>query len=234
MSDERTDGQKASELDVIETKLRGEGCSSISELITKYNDTQANFIKAEEARDKFALHNKEAEIIIGTKGGQLGTAKQKLAETEQKLTEAETTISDLTNKLEEQGQTVIPPTATITEKPVEDELAEIEGSLLDEQKALAQTLMEAMDDDEARETVNNPALRLAFLKELSTDPANLQRPKTFFKPEKAAQTTSGGEDSAYKRVLARVKGVTHGPSGTTATPAGAPQRTQRKQKKVFY
>jgi len=235
MSGERTDGVKASELDAIEAKIRGEGCKNISELITKYNDGQANLIKAETARDKFALHNKEAEVIIGTKGGQLGTANQKVTELELKLTEAETTISDLTNKLEATGQTVIPPTANTTEKPIAEQLAEVEDKLTDEQKAQAQALMELVEDDnEAMALVNDPKVRLKFLVELTADPANKQRPKTFFKPEKAEQTPSGGEETVYQKVLAKLKGTTHGPSGRVVQPAGSPQQSQPTRKSVFY
>ena len=230
----RTESQKASELDAIESKLRSEGCSSISEFITKHNDVQANLLKAEVARDKFADNNKKAEVIIGTKGGELGTVKQDLEKSETRASTAEARVSELEKQLEQNGQ-VITPTTTTTEKPIAEQLAEVEGKLSDEQKALAQALMEAeTDDDKARKLVNDPATRLEFLSELLTDPATLQRPKSFFKPEKDEKPASGDVDSTYKRLVAQVKGVTHGPSSSAGSSLVTHKQGQRPQKSVFY
>jgi len=221
MSDVRTDGEKASALDKIETAIRNEGCSSISEIITKLNDSQANLTKAEEARDKFSEANKEASRIIGSKGGELGTVKQEIKDLKE-------TIVDLEGQLKDKGQT---PVKTVkdptTEKTTAEQLSEVEKNLTDVQRELANKLLEAEEDDEkATKMVENPAVRLKFLQDLSTDPENKQRPKSFFEPEKDADDSSSGELSDYERLLARAKGVAVGPNGkaVSRTGRGLPKR----------
>jgi len=213
MSDVRTDGEKASALDKMETAIRNEGCSSISEMITKLNDTQANLTKAEEARDKFSDANKEASKIIGSKGGELGTVKQ-----ENKDLKA--TIVDLEGQLKDKGLAPV--------KPVK-QLSEVEKNLTEEHWAMSKKLLEAEeDDDKAIEMVENPAVRLKFLQELLADPSNKRRPTSFREPKNDAEVSSGGEKSDYERLLARAKGVTIGPSGKAVNRGerGLPERAR--------
>jgi len=221
MSDVRTDGEKASALDEMETAIRNEGCSSISEMITKLNDTQANLTKAEEARDKFSDANKEASKIIGSKGGELGTVKQ-----ENKDLKA--TIVDLEGQLKDKGLAPVKPVKDpATEKTTEEQLSEVEKNLTEEHWAMSKKLLEAEeDDDKAIEMVENPAVRLKFLQELLADPSNKRRPTSFREPKNDAEVSSGGEKSDYERLLARAKGVTIGPSGKAVSRGerGLPER----------
>jgi hypothetical protein len=212
--DERTDGQCASVLREIEAKIKGEGCSSIDELISQHHDSKANCEKAEQARDKFAEANKEAAKIIGSKGTEHGLLKQQ-------LTEAETKIVDLTAQLEGKPNTEpgtkppAPQPPPAPEKPVDEELAEVEGKLTKEQWAIADQLIAVEDEERAIELADNPKARLAFLKELSSSPETKTRPTAFPRTTKPT-TPPPDEETHVQRLMKRLTGVTPGPSGRAA------------------
>ena len=117
MSDVRTDGEKASALAIIEAAIIGEGFTSIGELVTAHHDKGASLITAEKARDRLAEANKEASVIIGTKGNEQGKLNQTIAE-------HVATIADMTKQLESKGETPNVPatTSTNTEVPLEEQL----------------------------------------------------------------------------------------------------------------
>ena len=208
MSDSRTDGEKASVLTTIETAIRNEGCADIAELVARLHDEQANRVKAEEARDKFFNANKEAEKIIGSKGGELGTLNQKIKD-------LDVVVKDLEGQLESKGIAPVKPVTPITEKPVVDQLAEIEGKMTDKQREQANVMLSAEPDkDIAIGMVEDPIKRLAFLKELTADPTLTERPTSFFKPEEDNKgVTPSGVVSDYERLAALLKVNPLGPSG---------------------
>jgi chromosome segregation ATPase len=188
------------------------------------HDAQANLKKAEEARDKFSEANKEASRIIGSKGSELGILKQE-------LTEAREAVADLEKQLEGKGVSPTPSTTPTPEKPIEDELAEVEKSLSEEQVQMADALLQAeQDDNRAYALVNDPKERLAFLKELKSDPANRSRPVSFFAKQEdtgSNVSTPGGAETAYERLKKQIKGVPMGPSGhSVRSTGGQPVRTR--------
>jgi len=65
-----------SQLEQIQKKIKSEGFSSIEELIESHQKVSADLTKAEEARDKFSEANDEAQKIIRSKGGEIGTLKE--------------------------------------------------------------------------------------------------------------------------------------------------------------
>ena len=226
MGDGTDDGAQAvSTLQGIMTKIRSEGCSTIDELITQFHAEKASRAKAEEARDKFAHHNDEAAQIIGGKSTQIGKLTQELED-------ANKTVKNLEAQLEEKAEKNAEPTPSTqtpptTQKSVEEELAEVEVSLTDEQWALANELIKVEDEDKAIFLAENKAERLKFLKELTSDPDLKTRPTAFPRTTKPSKPAEAGE-TQVNRLLKRLSGVTHGPSGRAPVGGQGGSRTPQQ------
>jgi len=229
MSDVRTDGEKASALAIIEAAIIGEGFTSIGELVNALHDKGASLVTAETARDKLAEANKAASVIIGTKGNEQGKLKQENAE-------QATTIIDLTKQLESKGVKPIVPatTSTNTEVPLEEQLKAVEDNMTDEQWATADQMLNAIKDEDdkdgerRRKLVEDTATRLPFLRELSADPVNKQRP-TSFRKEAIKDSTPSGVASEYTRIRQSLSANPMGPSGSGVvqrSTSGAPIQRQ--------
>ena len=121
-----------------------------------------------------------------------------------------------------------------TEKPAEEELAEVEKRLTDEQRNIADAMLAAETDDEvAYKLVNDPVERLKFLKELSSDPALRSRPKSFFasQQETTSQSQPSGDgETVYQRLMKQIKGVPIGPSGHAADVKTSAQPPRKRPK----
>jgi hypothetical protein len=224
MSDVRIDGEKASALANIEAAIIGEGFTSIEELVNALHDKGASLVTAETARDKLAEANKAASVIIGTKGNEQGKLKQENAE-------QATTIIDLTKQLESKGETPNAPstTTTTTAIPLEEQLKAVEDKMTDEHWNIADQMLNAEQDDEkSRKLVEDVATRLQFLKELSADPINKQRP-TSFRKVAIKDPASGGAESEYTRIKQSLSANPMGPSGSGVvqrSTSGAPIQRQ--------
>jgi len=215
MSDVRTDGEKASALAIIEAAIIGEGFTSIGELVTAHHDKGASLVTAETARDKLAEANKAASVIIGTKGNEQGKLNQTIAE-------RDSTIVDLTKQLESKGEKPNAPSTTTTTTTIspEDELKAVEDKMTDEQWATADQMLNAIKDEDdkdgerRRKLVEDTATRLSFLRELSADPINKQRPTSFRKEVTKDESASGGAESEYTRINQSLSATPMGPSGS--------------------
>ena len=69
-------GDAASQLAGIQQALVTAGFSSAEDLISAHQKECADHKAAAEARDKFSEHNAKAQVIIRTKGGDIGQLKQ--------------------------------------------------------------------------------------------------------------------------------------------------------------
>lgn len=203
----------------VEKQLKAEGFSTIADLVGAYQAALADKEKAVEARDKFSTQLDEARKDLRSRGGEMGTLKQEIAHLKEQLAAAqESTPSPASNT---------PPPA---EKPLDEQLSELEGSLTDEQWKAADDLLAKMTDDEALRFTSSKKDRLEFLTGLKNDPAlkSVVRPKSFRTPAVAPAAAPAGK-SAYEQLVERVRGTRVGPSGApaasrTGNPAGAGER----------
>jgi DNA repair exonuclease SbcCD ATPase subunit len=203
----------------VEQRLKAEGFSTVSEMVGAYQSAIADRDKAVTARDKFNAANDEAQKIIRSRGGEMGTLKQEIAQLKEQLAAAQGTKPQA-------SETHTPPAV----KPLEEQLKELESSLTDAQWKAADALLERMTDAEALTFTQSKKDRLEFLTGLKNDPAMqvVERPKSFrASTNKPADTPSG--ENAYEQMVKRIRGVRPGPSGApaavrTGNPAQAGQR----------
>ena len=229
MSEASVNDQSVSKLNEINDLLKNEGFTSVQAMIDELQKVRADRQKAEEARDKMAEHNKEAGKIIGSKGAEIGILKQKITELETQLEEAGVSADNNNGNSQ-------PPADPTPQKSAEEELAEVEKKMTDEQWQTADALLQAEQDDRrAIDLVENPTVRLKFLKDLINDPSMKRRPQSF-RRQKAdttggTQTPSGGGMSDYERLKNAISGnVLHGPSGHAAMPVKSAQQPRQSRR----
>jgi len=228
MSDGPSDGKEAiSQLATINGKLKSEGFSTVAELVTAYQTVSAERDKAVEARDKFSTNNDEAQVIIRTKAGEIGTLK---AEVEQLKAQVEAGDKGAAAGTDD------PPAGTpkVPVKPVEktvaEKLAEVEAGIPEELWTQADALLAVMSDEDAERYTSDPQTRLEFLEGLRDDPANKKaaRPKSFRKPKEVGAPSPQGED-AYSQLKKKLGIVVPGPGGPSRSVAGSPVATAKRE-----
>ncbi len=226
MAGEPSDGDKAiSRLAEIDGKLKAEGFSTVAELISALHQVTAEKTKAEEARDKFNESNENFRNSLRDKGGQLATLQQ---ENEQLKQENERLTEGKEPPAKPKAGDPPPPPA----KTVEEELAEVEGSLTDEHKKLADEMLERMDDDVAARVASDKKTRLDFLKRLRDDPDNktLSRPKSLWEtPSK--EPTPPSEDDIYDNLKKQMNSKVgpRGPIGPSRRRSPSSKEPQKQQ-----
>jgi seryl-tRNA synthetase len=213
-------------LEQINSQLKGEGFTSVDELIGAYQTACAERDAATKARDAFSDKVVEAQKAAREKSGTVGALKQEISD-------LKTELEDLKGKQAEAPKAPASPAAA--SKSAADQLAELERQLTDEQWAVADKMLEAMKDEEAVK-LRDPSEKLAFLRGLKEDPQllKLERPQTL-RPT-AKKPVEGGApavESLYEQVAKRVKGVIPGPStvsgvGKSRGSAGAEDRQAPK------
>jgi len=225
MAGEPSDGDKAiSRLTEIDGKLKSEGFSTVAALIGAYHPATAEKTKAEEARDKFNDANENFRNSLRDKGGQLATLQQENEQLKQE------------NEQLKAGKGTPPPKPNEHEPPaktVDEELAEVEASLTDDHRKLADEMLEQMDDEDATRVAGNKKARLDFLRRLRDDPENkvLSRPKSLWEKPKPDENDSPTENDLYGKLKQQMESRVgprgpHGPSRRRGADKGKPQRPQ--------
>ena len=123
------------------------------------------------------------------------------------------------------------PPPTPPTKTVSDELAEVEGTLTDELKKLANDYLEKMGDEDATRVAGDEKTRLAFLKGLRDDPAHktISRPKTFWDKPKAP--TPPGEEDVYAGIMKQIGVQPNGPASPSGRRGAVPKGPQKPRAK---
>lgn len=215
----QSDGDKAvSQLAKTQEALKSNGFSSVAELVTAYQKTLAEKTKAEEARDKFNGNNDEAQTIIRTKAGEIGTFKEQVTQLEKEIEE----LKANPNRAIEGKPPANPPAP-------EETLDQVMAALTDEQKGHADALLEKMNDDEAIAISTDPAIKLQFFKGLRDDPSlrTLTRPTSFFEKTPTGQEAAQEED-VYAALMKRIGGRRiPGPSGASGSQTVQPKEGEK-------
>jgi len=195
MTTEGTETAEAvAQLEAINEKLKALGLDSVDALITSRDGLA-------EQRDKLAKANDEAQKIIQRHGSEIDALKKKVADP------GEGEAKDDQSKSK----------AKVEPKP-EDELAELEKTLTDEEKARADEFYVGIKDEAIRDAlIEDPAERLKLLKGVRSSFAQ-PRKSLFEKPgeKKAVKSAGAGSPdvSAMFKEYAKRKGfVPEGPSG---------------------
>jgi len=196
------DGTTAGEVDKLLARIKERGFQSVDELLADRDHIA-------EDRDKVKEHNDKAQKIIQRQGAELGELRKKVGAPDPAGTGGDEQPGD--------GSEAVKPL-----KPAKQEASveELEASLTDEQRAVADTVYQNASEEEKIKFVEDPEARKKLLGMAKETIRSV--PKTLWDRPSRKASAQGSDDSRIKQLFEQAKKqIGYMPPGSSKSAPGA-------------